>query len=72
MYGVIPQVVPQLIPDLPIPVERIPAQEGTDFAYINQLASETATCSTSIPGRCPASAAPIGDRRSSSACRSRR
>jgi hypothetical protein len=39
MYGVIPEVMPPLIPDITIPVERIPAQEGTDFAYINALAS---------------------------------
>ena len=33
MYGVIPMVVPSLIPDVPIPVDRIPAQKGTDLAY---------------------------------------
>lgn len=38
MYGVIPQVMPPLIPDIQIPVERLPSQEGTDFAYISQLA----------------------------------
>jgi len=38
MYGVIPQVLPPLIPDIQIPVERLPSQEGTDYAYISQLA----------------------------------
>ena len=38
MYGVIPEVLPPLIPDIQIPVERLPSQEGTDFAYISQLA----------------------------------
>jgi hypothetical protein len=38
MYGVIPEILPPLIPDITIPVERIPAQEGTDFAYIKSLA----------------------------------
>jgi hypothetical protein len=38
MYGVIPEIVPALIPDIAIPTERIPGQEGTDLAYINSLA----------------------------------
>jgi hypothetical protein len=38
MYGVIPAVMPPLISDIQIPVERLPTQQGTDFAYISQLA----------------------------------
>jgi len=39
-FGVIPLVVPVLFPDIPIPVDRIPAQQGTDLRYIQQLADE--------------------------------
>lgn len=36
--GVIPGVVPSVLIDTPIPVERIPEQRGTDLTYINYLA----------------------------------
>ena len=53
MYGVIPEIVPSLVPDLPIPVDRIPAQDGTDFAYINQLATENGYVFYLDPGPVP-------------------
>ena len=37
-YGLLPLVIPCLFPDVPIPVDRIPAQQGTDLAYIRRLA----------------------------------
>ena len=40
MYGMVPLVVPSVFQDIPIPVERIPSHEGTDLAYINQLAAD--------------------------------
>jgi hypothetical protein len=36
--GVIPGIVPSILMDIPIPIERIPEQRGTDLAYINYLA----------------------------------
>jgi hypothetical protein len=39
MYGIVPIVIPSFFQDIPIPVERIPSHEGTDLAYINQLAA---------------------------------
>jgi hypothetical protein len=39
-FGLIPLPIPVLFTDVPIPVERIPAQEGTDLQYIRQLARE--------------------------------
>ncbi|HZT57820.1 MAG TPA: hypothetical protein VFA21_04255 [Pyrinomonadaceae bacterium] len=36
--GVIPKVIPSVLIDVPIPIERIPTQRGTDLAYINYLA----------------------------------
>lgn len=38
--GVIPKVIPSVLIDVPIPVERIPTQQGTDWAYIKSLADE--------------------------------
>jgi hypothetical protein len=38
--GVIPLVIPSVVVDVPIPVERIPRQQGTDYAYVLQLARE--------------------------------
>ena len=38
MIGVIPLPVPILFPDVPIPINKIPAQTGTDLQYIRQLA----------------------------------
>ena len=37
-FGLIPLIVPVLFPDVPIPIERIPAQRGTDLDYIELLA----------------------------------
>jgi hypothetical protein len=39
-FGVIPLVVPSLLEDVPIPVERIPRHQGTDYAYVKELARQ--------------------------------
>jgi hypothetical protein len=39
-FGVIPLIVPVLFPDIPIPIDKIPAQQGTDLQYIKQLAEQ--------------------------------
>jgi hypothetical protein len=38
MYGLIPNIVPSVMLDVPNPQEEIPSQEGTDLAYITALA----------------------------------
>lgn len=38
MFGIIPLIIPTLFMDVPIPVERIPAQKGHDLAYVQELA----------------------------------
>lgn len=38
--GVVPLVIPSILLDIPIPIERIPSQRGTDLAYINYLADQ--------------------------------
>lgn len=37
-FGMIPMVLPSVLIDIPIPIERIPRHQGTDLAYINYLA----------------------------------
>jgi hypothetical protein len=39
-FGMIPLVIPDLFPEVPIPVDKIPAQQGTDLAYIRLLAGK--------------------------------
>jgi hypothetical protein len=38
--GVIPLVIPSVLIDVPIPVDRIPIHQGTDYCYLNKLADE--------------------------------
>ena len=38
--GVIPMTIPSIVEDIPIPVERIPRHQGTDYAYVKQLARQ--------------------------------
>lgn len=38
--GVIPMVIPSIVEDLPIPVQRIPQQRGSDYAYVKSLAKQ--------------------------------
>ncbi|MCB1910023.1 MAG: hypothetical protein KDH15_21890 [Rhodocyclaceae bacterium] len=52
-FGIIPLPVPPLFPDVPIPVERIPAQQGTDLAYLRQLADEVGHVFYIEPGEAP-------------------
>jgi len=38
--GVVPLVIPEISPDVPVPTERIPRHQGTDLDYVQQLARE--------------------------------
>lgn len=38
--GVVPLVVPSIVEDVPLPIARIPRQQGTDYAYVKALADE--------------------------------
>jgi hypothetical protein len=40
LYGVVPLVIPSLMVDIPLPIDRIPSQKGTDLRYIQHLAAE--------------------------------
>jgi hypothetical protein len=52
-FGVVPAVVPAIAPDIPVPTDRIPAQQGTDLAYIRQLAREAGYVFYIDPGPVP-------------------
>jgi len=52
-YGLLPMIIPCLFPDVPIPVDRIPAQQGTDLAYIRQLAARVGYVFYIEPGPVP-------------------
>ena len=53
MFGVIPEVIPAIAPDIPVPVDKIPTQKGTDYAYIRQLARDTGYVFYIDPGPLP-------------------
>jgi hypothetical protein len=52
-FGLIPLVIPTLFTDVPIPVEKIPAQQGTDLEYIQQLAEQVGYVFYVEPGPVP-------------------
>ncbi|MDI5986287.1 hypothetical protein QLQ85_15950 [Halomonas sp. M4R5S39] len=52
-FGIIPLPIPALFPDVPIPIERIPAQQGTDLAYLRQLAEQVGHVFYIEPGEAP-------------------
>jgi hypothetical protein len=51
--GCIPLVIPSIVEDLPIPIERIPLHQGTDYAYIKSLAEEAGYVFYIDPGPVP-------------------
>ena len=53
-FGVIPMVIPSIVEDLPIPVERIPTQRGSDYAYVVALALQCGYVFYLEPGPLPA------------------
>ena len=54
-FGVVPLVILPPLPSTPIPAERIPHQQGTDYAYIRLLADVVGFQFTLDPGPAPAS-----------------
>ncbi len=52
-FGVIPLPIPELFPDVPIPVDRIPSHQGTDLAYVQELARKVGYVFYIEPGEVP-------------------
>jgi len=53
MFGVVPLVIPSIMLDVPIPTERIPRQEGTDYDYVKKLADDVGYVFYVNPGPLP-------------------
>ncbi len=51
--GIAPMVIPSVLEDVPIPVDRIPRHQGTDLAYISALAAEVGYVFYVDPGPLP-------------------
>jgi hypothetical protein len=51
--GVVPLVIPTVLTDVPNPLEQIPRHQGTDLAYIRQLADEAGHLFCIEPGPTP-------------------
>ena len=52
-YGLIPTVIPPPSVDVPLPIERIPTQQGTDLEYLQQMAERFAYVFYVSPGPAP-------------------
>ncbi|MFP3556883.1 hypothetical protein SB861_40145 [Paraburkholderia sp. SIMBA_049] len=39
-FGVLPLIIPSVLVDIPLPIDSIPGQQGTDLAYIRAMAEE--------------------------------
>ncbi len=51
--GCVPVVVPTILQDIPIPVDRIPRHQGTDYVYVKALAEEAGYVFYVEPGPVP-------------------
>jgi hypothetical protein len=51
--GVIPMVIPSLTDEPPLPMQRIPQQQGSDYAYIKKLAEDAGYVFYMEPGPSP-------------------
>ena len=53
VFGVIPLVIPSIAEDIPIPIQRIPLQRGSDYAYVKRLAQQCGYVFYLEPGPVP-------------------
>ena len=53
VFGVIPMIIPSIMIDVPIPVDRIPLHQGTDLYYIRKLADDVGYTFFIKPGPAP-------------------
>jgi hypothetical protein len=51
--GIVPMVIPSVLEDVPIPIERIPRHQGTDLGYIKALAHDVGYVFYIDPGPAP-------------------
>jgi len=53
VLGIVPLVVPSILIDIPIPISRIPFQQGSDLSYIKELAEQVGYVFYIEPGPLP-------------------
>lgn len=53
MYGLVPKIVPSVYLATPNPLESVPAQQGTDLAYVKALAAQAGYHFSIEPGPAP-------------------
>ena len=53
--GVLPKVIPSIVEDVPLPVQRIPQQRGHDYDYLQRLARQAGYVFYLEPGPTPGS-----------------
>ena len=53
IFGIAPAIIPSVLVDIPLPTELIPVQQGTDLAYINELAEQVGYVFYIDPGPMP-------------------
>ena len=51
--GIVPLTIPEIVTDLPIPIDRIPRHQGKDLGYIQKLARESGYVFYLDPGPLP-------------------
>ena len=52
-FGIAPLVIPSIMMDISVPIDRIPSQKGTDLAYIRYLAEQAGYVFYIDPGPTP-------------------
>lgn len=52
-FGIVPLVIPSILVDVPLAIQEIPKQDGTDLSYIKQLADEVGHVFYLKPGPLP-------------------
>jgi hypothetical protein len=52
-FGLLPRIIPSVFLDVPIPTDRIPRHQGTDLAYLRQLADAVGYTFYVEPGPVP-------------------
>jgi hypothetical protein len=53
IFGMVPLVIPSILIDVPIPIERIPRHQGKDLAYVRALADDVGYTFYVEPGPLP-------------------
>jgi hypothetical protein len=62
MFGIAPLPIPPIAPDIPLPIDRIPAHRGTDLRYLRDLAEQCGHVFFIEPARWSAPTSPTGGR----------